>query len=231
MAFVQVPHFGCDAEGLQRADATGSKYQFLMEAHLAASDIQDVGDRPVRLGVVGNVRVQQQHRDASHLDEPYRREQVALGQLDGNRECLAVLADDAQDRQLRQVVVRVGVLLVTVRVDRLAEVPMLVQQTDADERHGHVARRLDVVTGQNTETAGVDAQALVEAVLGAEVAYRALHRGAVFPVEPVLAAAGHVAVELGEHLGVLGHEGRVVEQLSPGDRLRQDFDRIPISRP
>ena len=108
---------------------------------------------------------------------------------------------------------------------------MLVEQADADERHGHVAGGLDVVAGEDAEAAGVDAEALVEAVLGAEVGDRAGERRAVLAVEPVLAAAGHVAVELGQDLGVLGHEGRVVEQLRPGDRLRQDLDGIAVARP
>ena len=123
----------------------------------------------------------------------------------------AVLAEDAQDRQLGQVVVGVGVFLVPVRVDRLAEVAVLVEETHADERHGHVARGLDVVAGENAQAAGVDAQALVKAVLGAKVGDWTDQRGAVLAVEPVLAAAEHIAVELGQDLGVFGHEGRVVE--------------------
>ena len=65
----------------------------------------------------------------------------------------------------------------TVGVDRLAEVAVLVEEADADERHGHVAGGLDVVAGEDAEAAGVDAQALVEAVLGAEVGDRAGHGG------------------------------------------------------
>jgi len=71
----------------------------------------------------------------------------------------------------------------------------------------------------------------VETVLGAEVADRALHSGAVLAVEPVLLPAGHVAVELGQDLRVFGLEGWVVQQLRPGDRLRQDFDRVAVARP
>ena len=89
--------------------------------------------------------------------------------------------EDAQDRQPGQVEVRVGVLLVPVRVDRLAEVAAAVEEPDADERQGHVAGGLHVVAGEDAEAAGVDAQRLVEAVLGAEVgdrARRAARRGA-----------------------------------------------------
>ncbi len=176
VAFVQVPDRGRDAEGLERANAAGAEHQLLVEAHLAAADIEDVGDRPVRLGVVRYVRIQQEDRNAPCLDQPHRGVEVAPGQLDGDRERLAVLAEHAQDRQLGQVVVGVGMLLMAVGVDRLTKVAVLVQQAHADERHGHVAGGLDVVAGEDAEAAGVDAQALVEAVLGAEVADRAARR-------------------------------------------------------
>src|ERR1035437_6070057 len=170
-------------------------------------------------------------RPARGRDQRDGGEEVAPGQLEGDGERLAVLAEDPQDRQLGQIVVRVRVLLVTVRIDRLAKVAVLVEQAHTDEWHGHVAGRLDVVAGEDTQAAGVDAQALVEAVLGAEVGDGAVQGGPVLAVEPVLAAPGHVAVEACQHLGVLGHEGRVVEQIRPGDRLRQDFHGVPVARP
>ena len=153
VAFVQVPDCRRDAKGFECPDAAGPQHQLLVQAHLAAADIQDMRDGPVRLGIVRDVRVQQQDRHASYLDEPHRGVEVTLGQLDGNRERLSILADDSQDRQLGQVVVRVGVLLVAVRVDRLTEIPMLVEEPHADERHCHVAGRLDVIAGQNAEAA------------------------------------------------------------------------------
>ena len=79
-----------------------------------------------------------------------------------------------QDRQARQLVVRVGVLLVPVGVDRLAEVALAVQEPDPDQRQRHVAGRLHVIAGQHAQAARVDAQRLVEAVLGAEVGDRPL---------------------------------------------------------
>jgi len=106
-----------------------------------------------RLGVVRDIRVQQQDRHAPNLDEPDGGEQVAPGELHRDSEGIAVLPQDSRDRQLGQVVVRICVLLVAVRVDRLAEVAVLVQETHAHERHGHVAGRLDVVAGENAQSA------------------------------------------------------------------------------
>ena len=165
------------------------------------------------------------------LGPPHRRIQIAPGHLHGYGEWLAGRVQDTQDRQLGQVVVGVGVLLVPVRVDGLAEVAALVQQTHAHERHRHVAGGLDVIARQDAQAAGVDAEALVEAVLGAEVGDGAAQRRAVLAVEPVLTAAGHVTVEGRQDLRVFGLERRVVEQLVPGDRLREDLDRIAVARP
>ena len=110
-----------------------------MQSHLAAADVQDVGDRSVLDRVLGEVRVEQQDRHAAHLDEPDGDREVAPGQLDGDRQRQAVRVLDPADRQSAQVVVGVVVLLVPVGVDRLAEVPVAVEQADADRREGHVA--------------------------------------------------------------------------------------------
>ena len=93
-----------------------------------------------------------------------------------------------------------------VGVDRLAEVAVAIEQPDADERQGHVAGGLHVVAGQDAEAARVDAERLVEAVLGAEVGDRAVERVAVAALEPVAGAVGHVAVEVGQDVVVLGQE-------------------------
>ena len=79
VAFVEVPDCRRDAKGLEGPDAAGPEHQLLVQAHFAAADIQDVRHRPVRLGIFRNVRVQQEDRDASYLDEPNRGVEVALG--------------------------------------------------------------------------------------------------------------------------------------------------------
>ena len=59
---------------------------------------------------------------------------------------------------------------------RLPEVPGAVEQPDADDRHAEVAGRLEVVAGEDAETAGVLRQHLGDAELGREVADRARQR-------------------------------------------------------
>ena len=202
-----------------------------MEPHLAAADVQDVGDRAIGLVVVGQVRVQEQDRDAADLGDPHRHDQVATGQRNADLERFAIRVRGVQQRQPTDVVVRVGMLLVAVRVDRLAEVALAVQEPDPDERQGHVAGRLHVVAGEDAEAAGVDPERLVEAVLGAEVGDRAAQLGRVLAVEPVVRAVGQVAVELPDDRLVLGHEPGVVEELCVADLPFEEGHGVPVASP
>ena len=218
VALVEVPDRGRDAQRPQRAHAADAQHQLLVEAHLAAADVEDVGDRAVRVVVVGQVRVQQQDRHPADLRDPHGGEQVAAGQLDADRQRLAEAVQGPQDRQARELEVRVGVLLVPVRVDRLAEEAAAVHEPDADQRQGHVRGGLHVVAGEDAEAAGVDARA----TRGSRTPRRS-RRSARRASSPWSRwnqwsdAVGHVGVELAEDVLVLGHERRVVEELRPVD--------------
>ena len=136
------------------------------------------------------------------------------------------------ERQPAQVVVGVVVLLVAVGVDRLAEVALAIEQPDADERQGHVAGRLHVVAGEDAEAARVDAERLVEAVLGAEVGDRAVQLVAVVALEPVVRRRWPCSwSKSAQDVVVLGQERRVVEQARPIGRAADDRDRVPVARP
>ena len=68
---------GVEAERPDGAHAADAQDELLVEAHLAAADVQDVGDRPVGVGVLGDVRVEQEDRHAADLGDPDRDGQVA----------------------------------------------------------------------------------------------------------------------------------------------------------
>ena len=82
MALVEVPDGRLEPERADRPDAADPEHQLLVEAHLAPADVQDVRDRPVGVGVLGHVGVEQQDRDAPDLRDPDGDRQVATGQLD-----------------------------------------------------------------------------------------------------------------------------------------------------
>ena len=231
VALVEVPHGRRQAEGADRADAADPEDQLLVQPHLAAADVQDVGDRPVGERVLGHVRVEQQDRDPPDLGEPDGDREIPAGQLDrdGQRQPVGVL--DAADRQPAEVVVGVVVLLVAVGIDGLAEVAVAIQQADAERRQGHVAGGLHVVAGEDAQAARVDAERLVQAVLRAEVGDRAGQVVGVALLEPVVGAVRHVVVEGGEDVVVLGQERRIVKQPGPLGRTADDRHGIAVAVP
>ncbi len=231
VALVQVPDRRAEAQCPDGPDPADAEHEFLVQSHLAAADVQDVGDRTILDRVLRQVRVEQQDRHAAHLDEPDGDRQVAPGQLHRHGQRQAVRVLDAADRQSAQVVVRVVVLLVPVGVDRLAEVAVAIEQAHAERRQGHVAERLHVVAGEDPEAARVDAERLVEAVLRAEVGDRPGQLVRVLALEPVVGAVRHVVVERGEDVVVLGQELRVVEQSRPLGGPADDRDRVAIAVP
>jgi hypothetical protein len=76
------------------------------------------------------------------------------------------------DRQQIGVGLDVALLLPALRVERLVEVALVVQDADADQRDAQVAGALEVVAGQHPQAAGVDRQALVQPELHREVGHR-----------------------------------------------------------
>src|SRR5450756_2703932 len=60
VALVEVPDARRQAQGAERPDAADAQDQLLVEPHLPSADVQDVGDRAVRVAVAGVVRVQQE---------------------------------------------------------------------------------------------------------------------------------------------------------------------------
>ncbi len=95
VALVEVPDGRVDAQLAQGADAADAQDELLVQAHLAAAHVQDVGDGPVALSVLGHVGVEQQQRHAADLDQPHGGVHGASGQLHADHQRLAQRVDDA----------------------------------------------------------------------------------------------------------------------------------------
>ena len=169
VSLVHVPHGRREAERAQGPHAADAEDDLLGEAHLAAAYIEDARDRPVGGVVQGDVGVQHQDGHQPDLRLPHRGLDDTSGQVDGHRQHAAAGRLHGQHRQAGEVVVGIDVLLEAVGVDRLAEISGAIQQPHADERHAEIAGRLAVVSGEDAQAAGVDAQRLVEAELHREV--------------------------------------------------------------
>ena len=98
------------------------------------------------------------------------------GQPDDDLRDRAVLLAQQRERQPVGVEHRVGLLLPAVARERLPEVAAAVEQPHADDRDAEVAGGLEVVAGEDAESAGVLREHRGDAELRREVADRAQGR-------------------------------------------------------
>ena len=119
--------------------------------------------------VRGVVAVQQIERRAADLHLPGAQPDRVARQHDFQPQPFAVRLAQRRDRQLAGIVVREERLLRAVAVDHLAEIALLIEQPDADDRHAQVAGGLQLVAGHVAQAAGVDGQRLAEHELHAEI--------------------------------------------------------------
>ena len=71
-----------------------------------------------------------------------------------------------------------------IAVEHLAEVALLVEQADTRDRQSQVAGGLEIITGQDAKTTGVDRQGLTEAEFHAEVGNPSDIEACLYPTIP-----------------------------------------------
>ena len=168
--FVHVVGARMIAQRRQRARAAHAEQDLLADARVAVGHVKALGDAAVFFGVLGRVGVEQIERHAPDLNFPDAGEKRARGQVERHVKVFAGLSVfDAADGQQPEIVLRIERRLVAVGSDFLLEVTALVKQPHGDQRDAQVAGRLEVVAGQHAETAGVNGQTFVDAVLGRKV--------------------------------------------------------------
>ena len=178
MALVGVEdlRLGCSGEARpqpQGTHTTDAEEHLLLEPLLTPAAVEALGDRAHRVVVAGDVGVEQEQRHAADLGAPHVRAQLsAPGHRDADDARGAVRLAQQVQRQPLRVGDGIGLLLPAVGVEALLEVAGLVEETDADDRHAEVGRRLEVVAGEDAEATGVLRQHGGDAVLGAEVGDR-----------------------------------------------------------
>ena len=169
MALVHVPDGRRLADRAQRAHAADAEHHLLADAHRVVAAVEAVRDVAIGRGILGTVGVEQDHADASDLGAPQSRDDLAARDRHADRYPAAARIAHRLDRQVARVVVLVLRVLHAVAVDDLGEIALPVQQADTDEIQALVAGGLAVVAGEHAEAARVDREAVVEAVLGAEI--------------------------------------------------------------
>ena len=138
MPLIEVPGGWLDPQRPQRSHATDSQHELLAEAHLATPYIQDVGDRPVGTVVGGDVGIEQQQRHTSDVGDPDGCLHAVARVVHGDLQRRSVPAPRAAQREHVRVEERLGMLLVAVGVDLLAEVAAAVEEPDGHERERRV---------------------------------------------------------------------------------------------
>ncbi len=174
MAFIDMPHGGREPQRAQHAHAADAEDHLLADARRLAAAVQAVGDVAVFVRVLRAVGVEQVHRYAPDLRAPDARGHFALADAHLHGEPLAGGIVHRLDRQVAGIGVGILGVLHALAVDALREVALSVQQSDRNEIQALVAGRLAVVAGQDPQAPGVDREALVETVLGAEISHQRL---------------------------------------------------------
>ena len=180
--------------------------------------------------VLRDVGVQQQQgnsADLCHPDPCAQRARLRHRQFDHHRGARGI-AEQPQRETLR-IQRRVVLVLPAVRGQRLPEVAGAVVQADADQRQAQIGGGLEVVAGQDAQTAGVDRQHLGDAELHREVADAGGQRLIVGLLQLLVPERlGQVVVEFGGQRVKPGQEFRILGQFVEtlrGDRA-QHSDRI-----
>ncbi len=168
VTFVDVPCRGLDAHRRQRARATHTEHDLLLDARVAVAAVEAMRRGAILGAVRFEVGVEKVQGDAAHTRAPDLGIHVVVAELHAHLERLAVL-HHFRDRQVAEVGVAIGRLLVALGVDRLLEVTLAIEQAHRDEGQRHIARGLAVVAREDAQATGVDRQALVESELRAEV--------------------------------------------------------------
>jgi hypothetical protein len=221
MTFVQVECVDFVPQGGQCPHPAHAEDELLLQAMLEIAAVQPVGDVTVVRAVRENVRVQQIERDGSDIGAPDAGEHGPTRKPDLNHERRAVGQQLFVQWRRQRFEVAVRLPLPAVGIDALREITFAIEQTDGGERNAEVARRLEVVTGKDTETAREDAKTIGNRELGGEVG-----RLARFAV----AASGQVRIQRRCLENDLTHEFRIGGRLGQAGRrqLLQQPDRVAV---
>ncbi len=218
---VGVEHLGLEAERLQGAHAADAEEDLLADAVLGVAAVQPVGHQPALRGVAVHVAVQEVELHPAHVGPPDLGLQGLTGEVDGDPHAVTAL-------QRQRVGIELGeaLLLHAVHGQQLAEVARAVEETDAHEGHAEVARRLQVVPGEDAQAARVLRQGLRDAELGGEVGHQP-QRAGLHRLGPGLepAGSGEVAVQAALGLLQVAQEAGVRPELF--EALRRDLAEQP----
>jgi hypothetical protein len=140
------------------------------------------------VGVLLDVGVEQQQRDPADVGDPDPGDELGVVvEGDPHQRPRPVVLVEERERELVGVEDGVGLLLPALPGERLLEVAHPVEQPHADQRHAEVGGRLEVVAGEDAESAGVLREHGGDAELRGEVRDRGGRVRAALALVPLVA--------------------------------------------
>ena len=176
-----------DMQRLERPHTADTQQNLLFEPVLPIAAVQVMRHPAILLEIGLVIGVEQVQVGTSHPAKPDAGRERTSRQ--GNRHGRPVAHRIAHglDRQLREVLCFVSRLLSPLSGEFLSKITVPVQQSDRDHRHVLVGRLLQIVAGQDAQTARIDLQRSMQAVFHREIGDLRCRRIGFF---------GHVALEL-----------------------------------
>ena len=172
MPFVAMIYIFLNAKFLQHKHTANAKKYLLLESVFPVAAIQCVCYRSVIFRIHVVVCVEKIQRNTSYVHSPYISMYVVVHvwYVDNHRTAVAVeLSYNWQRVEILRLIV---CYLLTVHVQRLAEIAETVEKANSTHVYIAVGCLFQIVAGKHAETTGIDFQYLVKSILHAEVCYR-----------------------------------------------------------
>ena len=118
--------------------------------------------------------------DPADLCQPCLGIYLAAANVNLNANRFTRRTHNGRDRKAEIEDVRIMLFLPTVMGDILTKIAIPIQQSDRYERNVHIARGLQMVTGKNSESAGIIREGIMNAVFCTKICGRIPCRKAVF---------------------------------------------------
>ena len=155
------------AQCVEHCGAAHAEHDLLAQPVMAVAAVEGIGERAIPLGVLVEVRVEEEDGDdvaagAHYVIAPGADLDAAAGDLDGG-------SGGFGGEHLLGLPLHLGFVLLPVRVQRLREVALSVQKGDGDHGNVEIGGGAKGVTGENAESATVRWDRLLEADLHGEV--------------------------------------------------------------
>lgn len=147
----------------QRLESADSQQKFLMQPHALVAAVETPGHFAKFGRILRDLRIEQNQRHIADPEHPGRRVKLAVNQRNADDDLLALRITGADQRKIVDFRNRIVFRLPAIAVQHLPEIPLPVEQSDRDQRKFKIAGRLQMVAGENTEAAGEDPNALMNA--------------------------------------------------------------------